>query len=148
MKLKNLTLNFLTLGYIGYLQAPGTMATLFTLPFVYLFYLTRTVNYLIITLILGLIAFLCITFLNKFLNHDPSEIVIDEVIGCLFTFIAIKITFKTIFLGFILFRIFDITKPFGIKKIEKLNGAAGILLDDIAAGILSNLLLHVLVRYI
>lgn len=147
MKLNKLAVYFLTLGPIGYLKAPGTMATIFTLPFVYLLYLTGSFNYIILTLSLSLIAFVSITLANKFIKHDPSEIVIDEFIGCLFTFIAIKINFKTIVFGFILFRIFDITKTFGIKRIEKLNGAAGILFDDVAAGILSNLLLQLFVRY-
>ncbi|MDR3646526.1 MAG: phosphatidylglycerophosphatase A [Candidatus Babeliales bacterium] len=147
MKANKLVLNFLTLGFIGYLPAPGTMATLFTLPFIYLFYLTGSINYFIITLCLTLLAYLSINFINKFLKHDPAEVVIDEFIGCLFTFIAIKVTLKTLLLGFILFRIFDITKPFGIKRIEKLPGAAGILLDDIAAGLLSNILLQLYVRY-
>ena len=104
-------------------------------------------NYILLTISLSLIAFVSIKLANKFIKNDPSEIVIDEFVGCLFTFIAIKINFKTIILGFILFRIFDITKIFGIKRIEKLNGATGILLDDIAAGILSNLILQVIKCY-
>jgi len=144
-RLNKITRNLLTLGPIGYLKAPGTMATLCTLPFVYLFDLTGPLPYTIITIILASIAFILITLANKCVEHDPCEVVIDEFIGCLFTFIAIKINLKTIFLGFILFRLFDITKPLGIKKIEKLNGASGILFDDIAAGILSNVLLQIFI---
>jgi phosphatidylglycerophosphatase A len=144
MNLNKLAVNFLTLGPIGYLKAPGTMATIVTLPFVYLFSAIGSLNYILLTLILSLLAYACIAFSNKFIKHDPSEIVIDEFIGCLFTFIAIKINLKTVLLGFILFRIFDITKTFGINRLEKLSGAKGILLDDIAAGVISNIILQII----
>jgi len=142
MKINRFILNITTLGPIGYLPASGTIATILTLPIIYLFSFYKQTNYLILTLFFTVFAYFLINSIYKFLKKDPPEIVIDELIGCLFTFLAIKINFQTLLCGFILFRIFDITKPFGIKKIEKLNGASGILFDDITAGLISNFLLR------
>ena len=57
---------------------------------------------------------------------------------------ALPFSFRFILLGFILFRVFDITKPFNIEKIQKLPSGWGIVGDDIAAGILANIMLHII----
>lgn len=80
-----------------------------------------------------------ITYYRK---HDPQEVVIDEVVGTLITFIGIPMSLYSLVGGFLLFRFFDISKCLGIRKFGNLRGAWGVLLDDCVAGILSNLLMQ------
>lgn len=77
---------------------------------------------------------------------DPQFVVMDEVIGIFVTFIAVKITWGSILLGFFLFRFFDIAKPFPCRSLEKCRGFWGIMLDDVAAGIYSCVILHLIYR--
>ncbi|MCD6472313.1 phosphatidylglycerophosphatase A [Candidatus Aerophobetes bacterium] len=81
---------------------------------------------------------------NYFKKKDTPLIVIDEIGGFLITMFALPFSFRFILLGFILFRVFDITKPFNIEKIQKLPSGWGIVGDDIAAGILANIMLHII----
>ena len=131
-----------TLGPIGYLPAPGTVATLVTMPFVYAVSSLPLVH-------LGVIAVLTaigyVTTKNAqthFKSHDPRQVVIDETIGCFITFFTISFSIKSYLIGFMLFRFFDITKPLYIRRLEQINGPWGVLLDDAAAGVISNLLLR------
>jgi phosphatidylglycerophosphatase A len=66
---------------------------------------------------------------------DPQFVVIDEVAGQLITFIAVPATWKSLLLGFILFRGFDIVKPPPLRHLERLREGVGILLDDVGAGL-------------
>ena len=66
---------------------------------------------------------------------DPQFVVIDEVAGQLITLIAIPVSWKSILLGFILFRGFDIVKPPPLRQLEHLREGIGIVLDDVAAGL-------------
>ena len=78
-------------------------------------------------------------------DKDPGCIVIDEVAGMAVTFFAIPFNMYIGFVGFILFRFFDILKPFHIRFLEKRIGVgAGVVIDDIAAGIMSNIILHII----
>jgi phosphatidylglycerophosphatase A len=66
---------------------------------------------------------------------DPSFVVIDEVAGQLIALIAAPVQWKTLLAGFILFRAFDIVKPPPLRLLEKIPGGAGIMLDDLGAGL-------------
>ncbi len=68
---------------------------------------------------------------------DPQFIVLDEVAGQLFALIAIPADWKHALLAFALFRLLDITKPWPIRRLERLHGGLGIMLDDVAAGLLA-----------
>jgi len=135
-----------TLGPIGYLPAPGTIATLLALPIVYnvQLLLSNTAWYIVACVgacIIGLVVVhKTLHYLNRF--DDPSEIVIDEVVGCMITFIGIDWSVESVLLGFILFRFLDIFKLAGIHYVQQLEDEWGIMLDDVVAGILSNLILH------
>ncbi len=72
--------------------------------------------------------------------------VIDEMAGILVTMVGHAATPANLLIGFILFRAFDILKPYPIKKIERLPGAWGIVADDVAAALLSNIILTLLGR--
>jgi len=81
---------------------------------------------------------------SYFKKRDASLIVIDEIGGFLVTMFTFPFSLRFILLGFILFRVFDIAKPFRIEKIQKLPSGWGIMGDDIAAGILANIMLHII----
>jgi phosphatidylglycerophosphatase A len=66
---------------------------------------------------------------------DPSFVVIDEVAGQLIALMAAPVQWKTLLAGFILFRAFDIVKPPPLRRLEKIPGGAGIMLDDVGAGL-------------
>jgi len=76
---------------------------------------------------------------------DPSFVVIDEVAGQLITFFLIPLSWVYLFIGFLLFRAFDILKPFPARRAEELPGGWGIMVDDIVAGIYANLFLQLTV---
>ena len=80
-------------------------------------------------------------------KKDPSHVVIDEVAGQLVTLIACPILWKPLLAGFILFRVFDIVKPFPIRRLEDLPEGTGIMLDDLGAGIYGLIVLQLLLHF-
>jgi phosphatidylglycerophosphatase A len=72
---------------------------------------------------------------EKFFGQtDPRYVVIDEVVGQMLTFLARPdATWKWLLAGFVLFRIFDVVKPFPARRVERLAGGWGIMMDDVAA---------------
>ncbi len=81
-----------------------------------------------------------------FQNKDPQKVVIDEVIGQLivFLFVPFDISWKLILAGFVLFRLFDIWKPYPIDSLQYLPAGIGVCADDILAGIYGGVCLSVL----
>jgi phosphatidylglycerophosphatase A len=79
---------------------------------------------------------------TTFGRGDPPQIIIDECAGQLITFLMVPLSWRTLVLGFALFRFFDVVKPFSVHRLEELEGGAGITMDDVAAGVLSNVCLH------
>ena len=81
-------------------------------------------------------------------QKDPGCIVIDEIAGYVVTMAGISLSIYTIIAGFILFRFFDIIKPFPVKYFEKkFKGGPGIVLDDLIAGLLSAFVLRILIKF-
>ncbi|MCL5875304.1 MAG: phosphatidylglycerophosphatase A [Candidatus Dependentiae bacterium] len=149
--MKSIWIKLATLGPIGYLYAPGTCATAVTLGVVYALSLLSISSYAYLAFMLVAIVagWLIITkALARFDRcDDPSEIVFDEFLGCLLTFWDIPLTVITVLIGFLLFRILDITKAFGIRSFEMILGAWGIILDDLAAGFLTNIFLRLMLHF-
>jgi len=79
-------------------------------------------------------------------RHDPSFVVIDEVAGQMLALVAAPLRWKSLIAGFILFRVFDIVKPPPVRRLEKLPGGAGIMLDDVGAGLYAFIVVQVLLR--
>ncbi len=79
-------------------------------------------------------------------NEDPSCVVIDEVAGQLVTFLFVPVRAWTLIAGTVLFRIFDIWKPFPVRNLEKYENGVGIMADDLAAGVYANLVLQAVIR--
>lgn len=126
-----------TLGPVGYVPASGTVATLVAVPLVWAMEDLSAADYLLVSGTLLVASFWIIQrALNVFeaKNHDPSEIVLDEVVGFVVLFNLIPITPLSIVLAFLLFRFFDIVKPLGIKRCENLVGSIGVVVDDLLAG--------------
>jgi phosphatidylglycerophosphatase A len=78
---------------------------------------------------------------------DPQFVVIDETAGQLITLIAAPVAWKSLLAGFILFRTFDMIKPPPVRQLESLPEGTGIVLDDVAAGLLSLVVMQVLLHY-
>jgi phosphatidylglycerophosphatase A len=78
---------------------------------------------------------------------DPQFVVIDEVAGQLVTLIAVPLAWKTLLVGLILFRVFDILKPFPIRRLERLPEGTGIVVDDLAAGLYALAAVHLLAYF-
>ena len=132
------------IGKIKY--APGTFASLFTC---FLFLLLINIFSITVIFLITLIIF-CYSFVainnsfNEFNTDDPQEIVIDEVVGQMLPLLAIPI-YETLYLlpkiyycvpAFLLFRLFDVWKPYPINYIDNnIKGSLGIMLDDIFAGL-------------
>ncbi len=96
----------------------------------------------ILTILFSLIGYWSITQLPKDWEHDDQRIVIDEVVGVWATLIFIPISWKTIILSFILFRIFDIWKPLGIRRFDNLKSDISVIVDDLLAGVYANIALR------
>jgi phosphatidylglycerophosphatase A len=80
-------------------------------------------------------------------SKDPQFIVIDEVAGQLVALIAVPPAWKTFLAGFILFRVFDILKPFPIRRLERLPEGTGIVVDDLGAGFYALAIMHLLLHF-
>ena len=146
---------FFGIGLIPF--APGTFASIsiallwFLVPD-YFFYnsMEREIfydTYLIFgagLILLSLISVFISSECEKKLGHDASSIVIDEVCGYLFAVIFLPKTVMVALYALILFRIFDIGKPFFINKAQKLPKGWGIMLDDVLAGLCDNIVLQIL----
>ncbi len=80
-------------------------------------------------------------------KKDPQQVVIDEVAGQMVTLINVPLTWQALLAGFILFRAFDITKPFPIRRLEKLPEGTGIVLDDLGAGVYGFVVMQLLLHF-
>ena len=141
------------IGKIKY--APGTIASLMTcLLFLLLINIFNMITIFLITLIIFFYSFVAINnSFDEFEADDPQEIVIDEVIGQMLPLLAIPI-YETLYplptmyycaAAFLLFRLFDVWKPYPISYVDNnIKGALGIMLDDILASVYSIVILSVI----
>lgn len=79
--------------------------------------------------------------------EDPQFIVIDEVAGQLITLIAVPVAWKSLLMGFILFRGFDIVKPPPVRGLERLPEGLGIVMDDVGAGLYALAIMQLLLHF-
>ncbi|MCF6290116.1 MAG: phosphatidylglycerophosphatase A [Desulfobacterales bacterium] len=137
--------------YSGYLPiAPGTWGSLVGIAlFVLLSSLSLPVYGLVVAGLL-LVGFFAANGAEKILDKkDPGVVVIDEIVGMLITMTAAPITPWVLLLGFLLFRLFDIAKPFPCNWVDKrVNGGIGIMLDDVIAGIYGFIVLQGILYFI
>jgi phosphatidylglycerophosphatase A len=118
----------------------GTVGTLVGIPLYLLLHGAGLALYLTVTVILFLAGVAAANRLERrFKAKDPSQVVADEVVGYLVAACAITPSLSSVIITFILFRIFDIVKPFPARRSERLPGGWGIMIDDIWAGLYANL---------
>jgi phosphatidylglycerophosphatase A len=138
-----------TLGVGRLPKAPGTWGSLLALLIWWAFMpanLWVQASAIIIAFVVGTIATAYYEKLTQ--NHDPKEVVVDELVGMWITLFAAPFDLQILLFGFALFRLFDILKPFPIGWLDrKVPGAFGTMLDDVAAGLISWLLLQGLVAW-
>ena len=152
MNFKQKTVMFLATGcYIGNISfAPGTFGSVLGLPLC--FFLSKID--ISIAVLLTLIFILCAIWIaneaSKILKtEDPGCIVIDEIAGIILTLFGLPFNIISVTAGFLVFRALDIWKPYPIRFLEnKFSGGIGIVLDDVVAGILSNLILRLFLKII
>lgn len=139
---------FLATGcLVGYSPlAPGTAGTLASIPLYFILSHLSPLYYLAVVVGWIYIAIWASDGAEVLLqSRDCRHIVIDEMVGFLVAMILIPPTVRNILLAFILFRAFDIIKPFPIRRLEeKVRGGYGVVLDDIIAGVYTNLVIHIL----
>lgn len=126
--------------------APGTFGTAAAVP---LFFLMQPLGPpLYLAVVLGLAALgvaLCAATARALAVHDHPAIVWDEVVGYLVTMAAAPLDWRWALAGFVLFRLFDIAKPWPIRWVDRrLHGGLGIMLDDVLAGLYGWLALQAL----
>jgi phosphatidylglycerophosphatase A len=134
---------------VGYSPvAPGTLGTLLAIP---VYYFLSNIPSPIYEITLIGFFFLSVWISENaeifFGKKDDQRIVIDEMMGFLITMLWVPKTILFVTIGFFLFRLFDILKPFPIRRLERgLKGGFGVVLDDVIAGVYANIILHLVGR--
>jgi phosphatidylglycerophosphatase A len=141
---------FLAFGFGSGLakKAPGTFGTLAAVPlYLALVQAQSLIVYSVVTLLVILVGvWICGQAAEKLGEHDFGGIVWDEIAGFLVTMWLVPFTWQAVALGFILFRVFDIVKPWPIRWIDRqVHGGLGIMLDDVLAGVFAGGLLFFIV---
>lgn len=134
---------FISTFFLGFLPgAPATYSSFFALIFP--FFIKNSYFYIFFFIGYFFLSVVIINELEREWGKDNKKITADEVLGILTTFFFIPINLKTLLLGFFLFRFYDIFKLPFIRKVEKISGGLGVILDDILAGILANITLRII----
>lgn len=136
---------------VGYLPlAPGTWGSVFAILLWWV--LLKDLNtyifgaIIIIFLLIGIVVSNII--IDQSGDHDPSHIIIDELVGQWLALFLLPEGFFNIAISFILFRFFDIIKPWPIRLIEKLPKGLGVMSDDLTAGLITLVLIQVINIYL
>lgn len=127
-------------------KGPGTWGTLATMPFaIFLAWLGPLYHMTLTVLLLPVAILAAEIYEREKAKHDAKEIVIDEVLGFLITMTWLPMTWQSFAIGFVLFRMLDIFKPFPIGYLDKkIQGGLGVVIDDVAAGIIANIVLQLI----
>ena len=128
--------------------APGTFGTAASL-ILFAFLSTQTWLYLAVcVLAFGAGVWICDVAANKLGVHDHPGIVWDEFVGMWITMAFVPISWQTLLAGFLLFRLFDVLKPWPIRWLDQqVSGGFGIMIDDVLAGVFAWIGLQLLLRY-
>ena len=151
MKFREAAVVFLATGfYIGNIPfAPGTFGSILGLGLCFVLAGLKLPLAIGCTVLFIAMAVWVANDAEKLLKKkDPGCIVIDEIAGMAVTLVGLPFNLTTALIGFIIFRILDISKPFPIRVLDKrVSGGVGIVIDDVVAGIFANLLLRVIVYW-
>lgn len=141
-------IQFLALGFGSGLapKAPGTFGTLAAIP-VYLLLINLTPSFYALAVLLMTVAgfYICGKAAEDVGVHDHPAIVWDEFVGYFITMFMIPVSWQSILVGFLLFRLFDIAKPWPISFVDKkVSGGFGIMIDDVLAGIFALIIMQLI----
>ncbi|MBI4707024.1 MAG: phosphatidylglycerophosphatase A [Candidatus Omnitrophica bacterium] len=148
MKIRDFIAKFFASCFgIGYLPLiPGTFGSIAGLFLVYLVR-NNTAAYIVAMIVVVVLGFLLSGPAERAVGKkDARCIVIDEVSGIMVSFLFIPFEIKFVVFGFFVFRLMDTLKPYPAGKLQCLKGSTGIMLDDLIAGIYTNLVLQVVLR--
>lgn len=146
--MRRLGLFIATCGYIGYAPvAPGTFGSAAGLVAYAVVRSSGSPIIEVVTIVaLFLVGIWSATEAERYLGGtDPGPVVLDEVVGMLITLAFLPVNWTGALVGFLLFRLFDVVKPWPARRFERLHGGLGIMADDGMAGIYGNLALRVLI---
>jgi phosphatidylglycerophosphatase A len=134
-----------TFFFVGYLPLiPGTFASLAALA---VFFAVHNHPAIYLAVIIGLLVagfVFCPQAERVFKKKDPRAVVIDEVAGMLLSLLFVPYSRPVLIWGFFFFRLLDTLKPYPAGRLEHLHSGAGIMADDLVAGLYTNLLLQTL----
>lgn len=139
-----LRIRIATLFGVGHFPiASGTAGSAVTLPLAAALTLLGSGGYLLgMLVVIGIALWSADAAEAHFGLKDPHDVVIDETAGQIVALALIPLSLGWYAAGFVLFRIFDVVKPFPARRLERIKGGAGIVLDDLAAGLYANLILQ------
>jgi len=144
--LKNFVIKTLATGLgLGLIPvAPGTFGTLLGIPFTYWLHFRGPIPYMLVTLVFSVFAVFIAEMAGPLFGvEDSPKIVIDEVAGYLVTMTWLPVTWQGLTAGFLVFRNLDAVKPGPIADLDrKVKGGLGVVVDDLAAGLVANLILQ------
>lgn len=148
--MKEKAIKFLACGFgLGLSPiAPGTAGTLISVPICLLCLPLSWWSRVMVVLALMVLSIYIAGRAEKiYRKKDDQRIVIDEIVGFQVTMLPVTITAPHLFAGFVLFRVFDILKPFPIKDLQKLEGGWGVVMDDVGAGIYAGAIMLVMTLF-
>jgi phosphatidylglycerophosphatase A len=134
-----------TVAYCGYFPiAPGTAGSAAGLVVYVLVRWTHSPSVEVAAIVATMVAgSWAATHAERFFGGiDPGPVVIDEVLGMLVTLAFIPVGWSGALAGFVIFRVFDVIKPYPANRLEKLHGGFGIMADDAMAGVYANIVLR------
>ena len=152
MRLRDKSVLFIATGcFTGNIPfAPGSFGTLVGIPIC--FFLSKIdIQITIISIIIFIFAAIIVSHeAEKILNkNDPGSVVIDEIAGIMVALAGLPFNTMVVVTGFIIFRVLDFFKPFPVKQIEeRFSGGTGIVMDDVMAGVMSNVILRILIWFV
>ncbi|WP_345953915.1 phosphatidylglycerophosphatase A [Mucilaginibacter sp. PAMB04168] len=133
---------------VGYIKGGGTVAAVITCLVIYLLRPTDVFEHIwVLPLATVLVTLTGIHTGNQVeadWGKDSSRVVIDEVAGQMIALLFVPLTNFNLIVALILFRFFDIVKPLGIRKMEKLPAGTGVMMDDVLAGVYANIVLQII----
>ena len=138
-----------TYGYTGYFPvASGTFASAVAVGMCY-FLKSNLTLYIAVFLVITIVGFLVSDRMEELAGQkDPGCIVIDEAAGIMISFFMLPWTPSVVWTAFFLFRAFDMFKIYPVNRLEEFKGGVGVMLDDIFAGIYTNLTMHIALKLI
>ena len=126
--------------------APGTAGSIVGLLF-YLIFLSRlphTLNILLFIFVFAVAIYFSNQSFEIFGEEDSSKIVIDEILGIWASLMFIKLSFYSVVDAFLIFRFLDIYKPYPVRLVDDLKNGLGIVMDDVVAGLITNIILRII----